>query len=449
MLTLKGMNYALIFRRLGAGSLAVAGAVLAQSAFAEASALEPKPNDPYFADYKPVQAPACGPLLLKEGDRLAICGDSITEQKIYSRILETYLTVCVPELKITVRQFGWSGETAEGFLNRMTNDCLRFHPTIATTCYGMNDHRYRAYEDGIGQWYSNKTTEIVRDFKSAGARVIVGAPSCVGKVPGWVKTGSSTIKDMNLSLCTLRNIDIDIAARENVAFADVFWPMFTSAFDAYQKFGEGYGMSGKDGVHPGEAGHLFMARAFLKAMGLDGSLGTFTVDLKSGAATASSGHTVDSLQNGVLTVTSKRYPFCAAGATNDDQSMRSAMALMPFNAELNRFMLVVKGGTAENFKVTWGNESHTYSSAQLQQGVNLAQDFVENPFSKPFAAVVSAVQAKQNYETRQVKDLFHGPEGQADMDGIVGVSEKARERLAQAIPAAFVPVTHTIRIKAQ
>ena len=54
--------------------------------------------------------------LLQAGDRLAIFGDSITEQKMYSRIIETYLTVCVPELDITVRQFGWSGESAEGFL---------------------------------------------------------------------------------------------------------------------------------------------------------------------------------------------------------------------------------------------------------------------------------------------------------------------------------------------
>ena len=48
--------------------------------------------------------------------------------------METYLTVCLPELEITTRQYGWSGEVAPGFLGRMTNDCLRFHPTIATTC---------------------------------------------------------------------------------------------------------------------------------------------------------------------------------------------------------------------------------------------------------------------------------------------------------------------------
>src|SRR6187402_1634585 len=112
-----------------------------------------KTSDAYFEKYKPVKAPQPWSLILKEGDRLAICGDSITEQKMYSRIMETYLTVALPEFQISTRQYGWGGERVPGFLARMTNDVLRFKPTIATTCYGMNDHEYRAYESRIGETY--------------------------------------------------------------------------------------------------------------------------------------------------------------------------------------------------------------------------------------------------------------------------------------------------------
>ena len=56
---------------------------------------------------------------------------------------------------------------------------------------------------------------------------------------------------------------------------------------------------------------------------------------------------------------------------------------------------------------------------------------------------------KQAYETRQVKDLFHGPEGQADMTLTAALTEKVRAPLAAAISAAFVPVRHTITIKAE
>ena len=85
----------------------------------------PLPADPYFTPFRALEGPEPEGLVLRPGDRLTICGDSITEQKMYSRILETYLTVCVPELGVTVRQVGWSGERAPGFLNRMTNDVLR------------------------------------------------------------------------------------------------------------------------------------------------------------------------------------------------------------------------------------------------------------------------------------------------------------------------------------
>ena len=80
---------------------------------------EQRPSAALVEKFQPAKAPKPSKLILKRGDRLAICGDSITEQKMYSRLIETYLTVCVPELKVTTRQFGWSGETAEGFLKRM------------------------------------------------------------------------------------------------------------------------------------------------------------------------------------------------------------------------------------------------------------------------------------------------------------------------------------------
>ena len=251
---------------------------------------QPNPSEAYFAKFHPKPAPKPSGLLLRPGDRLAICGDSITEQKIYSRIIETYLTVCAPDLNISVRQYGWSGETAPGFLARMTNDCLRFQPSIATTCYGMNDHGYRPYEASIGERYKHASTSIVEAFKNAGARVLQGSPGCVGLVPRWSKFTNSTADDLNLNLCELRNIGIDIALAEKVGFADVFWPMLTAGYSARQKYGPDYAVPGKDGVHPGWAGHLVMAYAFLKGLGLDGEVGTFTVDLAKSKAELSPGH---------------------------------------------------------------------------------------------------------------------------------------------------------------
>ena len=411
---------------------------------------ELKPTNSYFIKFNPIKAPAPGPLLLKTGDRLAIIGDSITEQKIYSRIIETYLTVCVPELKITARQFGWSGETAEGFLRRMTNDCLRFNPTVATLCYGMNDHRYRPFDVKNGDWYVANYSAVVSSLQNAGARVVLGSPGCVGKVPGWTKSSAYTRDELNVNLCVLRDLDITIANNANARFADIFWTMFKAGYEGENRYAttnESYMISGKDGVHPGLAGHLVMAYSFLRAMGLDGDLGTLTVDPGAQTATATGGHSVESFASNTLTIVSTQYPFCAGGEINSDNSLRSGATLVPFFEELSRFRLVVKNAAAPQYQIIWGQTTNTYTAAQLASGVNLAADFVENPFCEAFKKMDDAVAAKQAYETKQIKQVFHSKEAKADMDAAVKKTEAERTPLAAAIQTAFVPVTHTIRIE--
>jgi hypothetical protein len=251
--------------------------------------------------------------------------------------------------------------------------------------------------------------------------------------------------------------------------------MLTAGFEGRKRYGADYAIAGKDGVHPDWAGQTVMAYAFLKTLGVDGDIGTFTIDLKSGKAKVSKGHELVSARDGEFVIKSSRYPFCATnGVPSSDGSIRSAMTLIPFNKNLNRLRLVAKAGRAKDYLVTWGNQSRVYSAAQLAKGVNLAEDFVVNPFWDAFSKVDRAVKAKQEYETKQIKQIFHelvsgrfksadeikdeelkrlfalrGPDGKFDPDALAVETEKKRAPLAEAIRTAFVPVTHTIRIRPQ
>jgi len=423
-----------------------------------------------FADvpdqFKPAPAPSPGGLLLKKGDRLAICGDSITEQKMYSRLIEDYLTACMPQLKVTVRQFGWGGERAEGFLARMTNDCLRFKPTIATTCYGMNDHEYRPYEPVIGDVYRKYSTAIVESFKDYGVRVVLGSPGCVGN-RSWWQPGATT-EALNLSLCQFRNIDIAIAKKEQVGFADVFWPMLSAAYMATSKYGTNYNLSGGDGVHPGWAGHAIMAYAFLKGLGVKGELADFKLDLANNKLKVSEGHKLLSSKGGRFTIRSSRYPFCSGAPlgmaanwyptiglnsiTNGD-SIRSGMTFVPFDQDLNRFMLTVKNTKADKYRVSWGDQSRVFTAGELNKGVNLAAEFEDNPFCTRFAMIDAAVDGKQAFETREVKNLFRVPGNGVTMkqitdqtDKVLKDAERERAALEAAIHAAYAPVTYNLTV---
>lgn len=412
---------------------------------------ESKPDHEAFKSFNPRKAPDPGPLLLKKGDSLAICGDSITEQKMYSRIMETYLTACVPHLEITVRQYGWSGEKTDGFLRRMEKDCLTFNPTIATLAYGMNDSRYRPFDVNNGKWYEDHYTAIVRRFKKDNVRVLVGSPGCAGKIANWVKSRSGTLEQHNIHLCALRDIAIGVAEREDVRFADIFWPMYQAQILApsqhHATSAKPYLVAGQDGIHPGWAGQVIMAWAMLRGLGLDGDIGTISLDLNKGDATASEGHKVESLENGTLTLISSKYPFCAQGDVDDHNSIRSGMTLIPFHKDLNRLVLKVKVARPGQYRVQWGENAKTYSSDQLSEGINLAEEFPNNPFSGPFEVVSEAVWKKQVYETEQVKRAFHSREARDDFDAVVKQTEAKRQPLADVITQVMQPVTHSLIIE--
>src|SRR5215207_5418018 len=116
---------------------------------------------------------AAGEAQLPKDARLAIIGDSITEQKLYSKYMEVYLVACAGRRDIRVMQFGWSGERAPGFLARMENDLAVLQPTVATTCYGMNDGSYQPFNEGIGRTYGDAMKAAVKKFDELGVKNVV------------------------------------------------------------------------------------------------------------------------------------------------------------------------------------------------------------------------------------------------------------------------------------
>jgi lysophospholipase L1-like esterase len=405
---------------------------------------------------------------LQAGDTVAIIGDSITEQKQYSAYMEDYLIACQPVAGLKTMQFGWSGETAPGFKNRMENDCFRYKPTVATTCYGMNDGGYSPQNPGKAKNYEANQTAIVQGMKKAGVRfILVGSPGSVDtytfrREKGDVSDALSPASKMyNETLASERDIAKQVAQAEGVAFANVFDTMVSVSDQAKAKYGNKYAVCGGDGVHPGANGHLVMAYAFLKGLGCDGNLGTITVDLAGSKAEGSEGHKVLSAGNGAVEIESTRYPFCFPVGANakpeDSNNVRSILPFLPFNQDLNRLTLIVKDAPAGKVKVTWGDASKEFDSADLAKGINLAAEFLDNPFVEPFKKVHAAVKAQQEFETPMVKKTIHElvfpgkgkPAPSADEAKKIADEAAAKQaELSAAALKSVVPVKHTIKIEA-
>jgi lysophospholipase L1-like esterase len=399
--------------------------------------------------------------LLPEGARLAIIGDSITEQKLYSKYMETYLLACAGRRDMKVFQFGWGGETASGFAARLANDLAPFQPTVATTCYGMNDGSYRPFTDDIGRNYESNMRKVAAGLKKAGVQnIVLGSPGAVDTKYFNNKSFAplSGADGYNNNLASLRDIDKKLADELHTGFADVHQPMIDAMAKAKAAFGAEHDVCGKDGVHPGPNGHLVMAYAFLRALGCDGRIAEIAVDMN-GPATASDGHKVLGGENGTAEIESERYPFCLDGGTKSAAGTRSITAFLPFNQDLNRFTLRVRNLTAARARVTWAGESKEFSREQLTAGVNLAAEFEKTPFDAPFKSVMDAVAAKQNFETAMIKQLVTSfrnlsKESTADPElasafATVGKRLMARQTaLDAATRKALVPVKHTISVAA-
>lgn len=397
--------------------------------------------------------------------RVAIVGDSITEQKLYSKYVECWLLACSGVPDVRVMQFGWGGETAGGFANRADNDLAVFDPDIVTLCYGMNDGGYQPWRSEIGAAYEANMRRVLDRLSALGVKsVVVGSPGAVDTNffrPGQTMADQPAHVAYNDNLAHLRDIDRSLATEKGQRFADVHAAMVDAMTKANDALGAKYDVCGGDGFHPGPNGQLLMAYAFLKGLGVDGSIGEITVDLAANAAKATPGQKVTGIKKegsvATVAVSSTRWPFCFEGDANSSGGTRSILPFVPFNDDLNRYQLRVTGLQTPAAKVTWGSETKTFTKDQLAAGVNLAAEFPRTPFDQPFAHFQAAVAEKQNYETFMIKqivtdfrlipDISTDTEAQAAAKVLSGKLIKRWEELDQAARERLVPVDHTIRIE--
>ncbi|CAN5455861.1 SGNH/GDSL hydrolase family protein [soil metagenome] len=387
------------------------------------------------------------PLLLKKDDKVIIIGDSITEERLYSKFIELYFAACLPELNLRAQHLGWSGATVGGYRTRMDLVLLPAKPNLVTICYGMNDGGYGAFNPTVGRNYKDNLGFVVEAMKNNGAIVLVGSPGAVDT------RFFPTAAVYNETLGQLRDVAREVAEAQQQPSVDLHDILIESMAKAKSALGNDYPVCGVDGIHPGPPGSLIMAYAFLKAMGVDGNIGTITIDMK-GNATATEGHKVLSSQPGQAEIESTRYPFCFSGGEKLPNGTLSILPFVPFNQDLNRFTLVVKNLESEKAKVTWGAVSKVFTKKELASGINLADVFAAaNPFSETFQKADTAVFVKQTLESEckhvieDINDLTEqDATSAAQLDQVRKKIDQALEKSHSDVRAILVPLKHTLTV---
>src|SRR2546423_1887310 len=109
---------------------------------------------------------------LKNGDRVVFCGDSITDQRLYTTFTETYVVTRFPRMNVTFVHSGCGGDRVTGGACgpvdlRLERDVIAYHPTVMTIMLGMNDASSRAFDQKIFDTYASGYKHIVDALKKA------------------------------------------------------------------------------------------------------------------------------------------------------------------------------------------------------------------------------------------------------------------------------------------
>ncbi|HOQ44397.1 MAG TPA: SGNH/GDSL hydrolase family protein [Bryobacteraceae bacterium] len=327
---------------------------------------------------------------LKNGDRVVFYGDSITEQRLYTTFAETYVLTRFPKLNVSFVHSGWGGDRVTGGGGgsidvRLKRDVFAYKPTVMTIMLGMNDGRYRAFDQSIFDTYANGYRHIIRSVKQTlpGIRITVLQPSPyddVTREPGFPG-------GYNAVLVRYAKFVADLAREENLNVADLNTPVVAALVKAKEVNPQLASRIIPDRVHPGAGGHLLMAAALLKAWNAPAVVTSVTIDAANRSVTEAVNTSVTELKadgSGLTWV--QRDGALPMPLNRKDRALMLAVQSSDFMETMNQQPLKVTGLAEGRYSLSIdGEKVGTFTSRELAEGINLAS--LPTPMAEQAAAV--------------------------------------------------------------
>jgi lysophospholipase L1-like esterase len=393
---------------------------------------------------------------LKDGDRVVFYGDSITEQRLYTTFVETYVVTRFPKLNVSFVHSGWGGDrvTGGGDVNRggggpidlrLKRDVFAYKPTVVTVMLGMNDASYKAFDAKVFDAYSRGYEHIVDMVKTfdPDIRMTLIQPSPYDDVtrPPTFEGGYNAV------LVRYGEFVKDLARRNHLDYADMNTPLVEATKKAFESDPESAKKFNPDRVHPAPYGQVIMAAALLKAWGAPAIVSKVSIRIDGEKSKA------DPRKTELIDLVASRT---AASWTQKDETLPFPIALTDPLFELaarssdlvqslDRQMLEVSGLAPGNYLLKIdGQEFGPFSTVQLDQGINLAT--LQTPMVKQAFSVHDLTLRHNTYHAirwRQVQiplasvDEAKLAKALADLDAIEDDVVKQQRERAQPKPHKF------------
>src|SRR6202453_4294624 len=163
-----------------------------------------------------------------DGDRVVFYGDSITEQRLYTSDIETFILTRFPGRNVSFFHSGVGGDKVSGGKYgpidlRLHRDVFDHKPTVVTIMLGMNDGFYRAFDPDIFKSYTDGYRSIVEAVQkeSPQARLTLLKPSPYDDVtrPEMLPGGYNKVLQRFGVFCG------ELAAEKSLGIADLNAPV--------------------------------------------------------------------------------------------------------------------------------------------------------------------------------------------------------------------------------
>jgi lysophospholipase L1-like esterase len=332
---------------------------------------------------------ADGPFAINDGDRIVFYGDSITDQRLYTTFVETYIVTRFPALNVTFVHSGWGGDRVTGggggpIDRRLERDVFAYKPTVVTVMLGMNDASYRPFDQKIFDVYARGYAHLVESLKSnlPGVRITLIQPSPFDDVTRKPRFDGG----YNEVLVRYGEYVKKLAEKEGAAVADLNTSVVAALKKAVDLDPAGAQELIKDRVHPGPAGQLLMAEALLKAWNAPALVSLVDLDAAAKTVKDQRNTRVDALKiDGSISWTQLDSAL-PMPIDLKDKVIALAVKASDVEGSLNLQTLKVTGLSQSKYSLKIDDkEVADLSKDQLAAGVNLAE--LDTPMLRQAKAV--------------------------------------------------------------
>jgi len=327
------------------------------------------------------EPPADGHALFRNDDRICLVGDSITHSGPYHSYVFLYYATRFPSLRLSFLNCGISGDSASGMRQRLDWDVYAKNPTVVTLSAGMNDVNRSLYSqvkppenaaekqnDAIEKFKGN-IRQLASSLREHGLRTIFITPTLYDED---LDSPTENLRGVNAALGTCSDFILDFAKSQNAAAIDLWHPLNEISKKAKQA-DPAFTLTRKDRVHPESVGHLIMAYLFLDQTGAPQDVWRLSIDAQKVQVLAQSNCEASDLvhDGNRFEFSNKEFalPFPVI------EEAKEAYRLVPITERLNQQILQISGLAGGRYLLSInGGDVGTYSEAELQQGINLADN---------------------------------------------------------------------------